>query len=632
MTADETGRSNSDKIGFCQRLARKKHIDPKNFGASKLDRCLSTFDLTALGIGATLGVGIYVLSGSVAKDVAGPSIVLSFFIAGVASAVSGLCYAELGARVPKAGSAYVYSYTTVGEFVAFVIGWNLILEYAIGTASVARAYSGYLDSLMNKSMQTAFRYYLPMDVPFLSSYPDLCALTITLFLSVLLSVGVKESTRFNNVFTCLNLSLVVAVTVFGLFKADIHNWNLPKREIDEGGFFPFGVVGTLSGAATCFYGYVGFDAIATSGEEAKNPQKSIPLAIVLSLTCIFIAYFGVSSVLTLMVPYYLQDPDAPLPFAFHFVHWEFFGTMISFGALFGLSTSLVGALFPLPRVLYAMASDGLIFRSLANIHSKYQTPLRATVCSGLFVGLMTTLFDLKNLVDMMSIGTLMAYTIVSACVILLRYQDIPGLGSSQEYMPLDTIPDTQNITSNGAFTAGLDDSTDDEEIVYCRSEDIDDLNLSKPKGSPVNLNLFQSLLNSNQQPIPDEVSSALASHLTVIFSVLSAITAFLCSHANFSSVFVMLTFGLLTFLLITCLICLSLQPKTSQVLSFKVPLVPYLPGASIFINMYLMLKLPFETWIRLGVWMTIGFLIYFSYGLRESTEEYRMKGQKPRDG
>lgn len=182
------------------------------------------------------------------------------------------------------------------------------------------------------------------------------------------------------------------------------------------------------------------------------------------------------------------------------------------------------------------------------------------------------------------------------------------------------------------MSAGFDESTDDEEIVYCRSEDIDDLNLSKPKGQSANLTIFQSLLNFNQQPIPDEVSSALASHLTVIFSVLSAITAFLCTHANFSNVLVLITFGILTFLMMTCLICLSLQPKTSQVLSFKVPLVPYLPGASIFINMYLMLKLPFETWIRLGVWMTIGFLIYFCYGLRESTEEYRMKGQKPRNG
>ena len=233
-------------------------------------------------------------------------------------------------------SAYVYSYVAVGEFVGFIIGWNLLLEYVIGaiqklsiwkdikhftwktgadklfsgTASVARAYSGYLDSLVNNTMQKAFRTALPINIDYISPYPDFFAFGITLLLTVILCLGVKESTRFNNIFTCLNIAVVLFVTIFGFVHADLDNWSLDGSyngtQYGEGGFFPYGVDGVLSGAATCFYGFVGFDAIATSGEEAKNPQRAIPISLIASLTIIFVAYCGVSSVLTLMVPYYLQ--------------------------------------------------------------------------------------------------------------------------------------------------------------------------------------------------------------------------------------------------------------------------------------------------------------------------------------
>ena len=199
------------------RFTRRKQLDATSSSGSSLSRCLTTLDLTLLGIGSTLGVGVYVLAGGVARDTAGPSVVLSFLIAGVASALSGLCYAEFGARVPRAGSAYVYSYVTVGELAAFVIGWNLILEYVIGTASVARGYSGYLDSLLNNSMKEAFRAAMPINEPFLAEYPDWTAFAITLVLAVLLSVGVRESTRFNNIFTILNLCIVIFV-VLALYK------------------------------------------------------------------------------------------------------------------------------------------------------------------------------------------------------------------------------------------------------------------------------------------------------------------------------------------------------------------------------------------------------------------------------
>nr|CAH7724907.1 unnamed protein product [Callosobruchus chinensis] len=303
-------------------LTRKKVLDEGSVEETRLSRVLSTYDLTALGVGSTLGVGVYVLAGHVAKDTAGPSVVLSFLIAAVASLFAGLCYAEFGARVPKAGSAYVYSYVCVGEFVAFVIGWNLILEYVIGSASVARGLSLYLDTLINNTMQNAFIEVAPIDIPYLSKYFDFFACSISIILAVALAMGIKESSFVNNIITILNILVILFVIIAGstevsftqklLFPADIANWEVdPNKVINgthvgKGGFFPFGVEGMIKGAATCFYGFVGFDCIATTGEEVRNPKRAIPISIMLSLFIIFLSYFGISTVVTLMLPYYEQ--------------------------------------------------------------------------------------------------------------------------------------------------------------------------------------------------------------------------------------------------------------------------------------------------------------------------------------
>lgn len=258
------------------RLWRKKHIDPDELTQTQLSRCLTIKDLTGLGIGSTLGAGIYVVAAEVARFTAGPAVVISFLIAAVASVFSGLCYAEFGARVPKAGSAYVYSYVTVGELCSFIIGWNLILEYVIGASSVARAWSSYCDSIVNDSIRNFTIANLgEMHVPGLGKYPDFFALTVVLIIAVVLSIGVKNSSRFNNIVTWVNLFVIMFITIVGFYFVKKQNWT--------NDFAPFGVSGILSGAATCFYAFVGFDVIATTGEEAKNPSKSIPISIVLSL-------------------------------------------------------------------------------------------------------------------------------------------------------------------------------------------------------------------------------------------------------------------------------------------------------------------------------------------------------------
>ncbi|XP_066589837.1 cationic amino acid transporter 3 [Prorops nasuta] len=568
-------------------ILSRKRTDEKE-SKSELARVLNLFDLTALGVGSTLGLGVYVLAGSVAKETAGPAVCISFLIAAVASAFAGMCYAEFASRVPKAGSAYVYSYVTVGELIAFVIGWNLLLEYVIGTASVARGLSNYLDALTGNAMAKALRSVMPINVSFLSEYPDFFAFGMVLLLIILLSTGVRESSFLNNIFTIINVVTIVIVIVAGSIKADPRNWFLSPSEmpatavnVGTGGFMPFGMKGVMIGAAKCFYGFVGFDAVATTGEEAKNPQKNIPLAIVFSLAIIFIAYFSISTVLTMMWPYYDQNADAPFPYVFEQIGWSAIKWIVNIGAIFALCTSLLGAMFPLPRILYAMGSDGLIFKFLAKVHPKTMTPIIGTILSGLLTGFMTLIFNLQQLIDMMSIGTLLAYTIVSISVLILRYKKVDKQSK---------IPDT--TTSN----------------IY-------DFKI---------LGIFKRVFNLHNQKEPSEHSSAIATYGVIFFSIMAFILGILFNNLG-TEIFeqnetVLVTVIVCVLITILNIAAIGRQPVQEAELSFKVPLVPIIPCCSIFINLYLMLQLDGFTWIRFALWMIIGFCIYTFYGIKHSVQ------------
>lgn len=291
-----------------------------------------------------------------------------------------MCYAEFSSRVPKSGSAYIFTYVAIGEFLAFIVGWNLILEYVIGAASVSKGMSLYIDSLLGDVMKDFFKEIAPITEGFLSSYFDFFAFGGPLLIGSALAFGLRKSAGINNVFCVLNLGVVAFVVVAVLFNADIKNWQIDPATIPAayanstvgvGGFFPFGFSGTLKGAATCFFGFVGFDCIATTGEEVRNPQKTVPRALLFSLLIIFVAYFGVSF-LTLMWPYYLlvsdycthqryqayqqclfslQNAEAPLPHVFQEIGWTTSMWIVSVGGIVSLLASLFGAMFPLPRIL-----------------------------------------------------------------------------------------------------------------------------------------------------------------------------------------------------------------------------------------------------------------------------------------
>uniref|UniRef100_A0A3B5LI47 Cationic amino acid transporter C-terminal domain-containing protein n=1 Tax=Xiphophorus couchianus TaxID=32473 RepID=A0A3B5LI47_9TELE len=555
-----------------KQLLRVKVVDCST-DETRLARCLSIFDLVALGVGSTLGAGVYVLAGAVARENAGPCIVVSFLIAALASVLAGLCYAEFGARVPRTGSAYLYSYVTVGELGGYISGWNLILSYVIGTSSVARAWSATFDELTGKHIEKFCNQYMKMNIPWLAEYPDMFAVFIILSLTALLGFGVKESAMVNKIFTCINVLVLLFVIISGLVKGDLKNWKLDPAKIlnatgnathnlGAGGFMPFGWTGVLSGAATCFYAFVGFDCIATTGEEVKNPQRAIPIGIVASLLICFVAYFGVSAALTVMMPYYLLDKNSPLPVAFQYVGWEGATYAVAIGSLCALSTSLLGSMFPMPRVIWAMAEDGLLFKCLAKISTRTKTPLSATVTSGIVAAMMAFLFELKDLVDLMSIGTLMAYTLVAACVLILRHV------TKTKFQEICNTPDFELST---AYEMA---NTQDEPESY--SEGNSDV-FPQPEDTVSIKNLLSP---SNPEPSP-----------------LSGRTVNICTSI--------------------------LGHLWKWILSPQVPLLPFIPIISMFVNIYLMMQLNKGTWLLFTIWMLIGIFIYFLYGFWNSAEATR---------
>lgn len=577
---------------------------------TRLARCLSTLDLVALGVGSTLGAGVYILAGEVAKDKAGPSIVICFLVAALSSVLAGLCYAEFGARVPGSGSAYLYSYVTVGELWAFTTGWNLILSYVIGTASVARAWSSAFDNLIGNYISQSLKGTISLNVPHvLAEYPDFFAMALVLLLTGLLALGASDSALVTKVFTGVNLLVLGFVIISGFFKGDLKNWKLTKEDycltmsgpndtcsldsVGAGGFMPFGLHGILRGAATCFYAFVGFDCIATTGEEAKNPQRSIPMGIVISLFICFLAYFGVSSALTLMMPYYKLHTESPLPEAFTYTGWNSARYLVAVGSLCALSTSLLGSMFPMPRVIYAMAEDGLLFRVLGKVHNRTHTPIVATLVSGVIAAFMAFLFELSDLVDLMSIGTLLAYSLVSICVLILRYQPDPEIRNGEQEMELQEYEET------------LEAEKLTVQALFC----------------PVNS--IPTLLSGRVVYV---CSSLLAVLLTVLCLVLTRWTTALCSGEPVRVTVVVLILGLI--LGITGVISRQSQNRTP--LHFKVPLVPLLPLLSIFVNIYLMMQMTAGTWVQFGVWMLIGFAIYFGYGIQHSVEEVKSHQTLPK--
>ncbi|MEU4534041.1 amino acid permease [Streptosporangium sp. NPDC023825] len=398
----------------------------------RLRKDLSALDLTVFGIGVVIGTGIFVLTGRVAREMAGPAVALSFVVAGIVCALAALCYAEFASTVPAAGSAYTFAFATLGEFPAWIIGWDLMLEMMLGAAVVAVGWSGYLTSLL-----ASLGITLPGAIAGEGAAFNLPAALIVLILTAVLVVGIKLSSRFNLVIVTIKLAVILLVVVAGLFFVRAANFSpfIPPSKPTpavEGlsapliqvlfGITPvaFGVLGIFSAAAIVFFAYIGFDVVATAAEETRNPQRDLPIGILASLGICTVLYVAVSLVVVGMQPYGQLSEAAPLADAFKAVGQTWAASLISIGALAGLTTVVMILMMGMSRVMFAMCRDNLLPRGLAKVHPRYRTPYLITVMMGVVVAALAGLVPLSTIAELVNIGTLFAFVVVSIAVIILR--------------------------------------------------------------------------------------------------------------------------------------------------------------------------------------------------------------------
>jgi APA family basic amino acid/polyamine antiporter len=470
-------------------------------GEHRLRRVLGPVQLTALGVGAIIGTGIFVLVGVAAHERAGPAMILSFVVAGIACALAALCYAEFASMAPVAGSAYTYAYATLGELLAWIIGWDLIIEYAVSAAGVAHGASAYFQDFLGifgvrlpYALTGAPFDYSPEMGGLASTQKlfDLPAALIVGLVTVVLVIGIRESATFNAAMVILKVAIVIFVVAVGVFYVNPANWH-PFAPYGLTGINFFGhtllgqhdaggqPVGMLAGAAIIFFSYIGFDSVSTHAEEARRPARDVPIGIITSLLLCTVLYMGVGAVLTGMVPYNRLDINAPVSDAFRQVGLRWAQLIISLGALVGITSVVLVTMLSQARILLAMARDGLLpVGFFGAVHEKFRTPWKSTILTGVFVVLLSSLLPLRILADLVNIGTLLAFVIVCSAVLIMRR----------------TYPDA-----------------------------------ARP---------------------------------------------------------------------------------------FRAPLVPFVPVAGIATCLLLMFSLPAENWLRLGVWLLVGFCIYFGYGRRHS--------------
>ncbi|EKD54871.1 MAG: hypothetical protein ACD_60C00038G0033 [uncultured bacterium] len=390
-------------------LFRTKYPATEAHAADALHRSLTATDLTLMGIGVVIGAGVFVLTGIAAATKAGPAITLSYIVAGLASMFAALAYAELATSIGGCGSAYNYTYAGFGEFIAWIIGWNLIFEYTLAVASVAIGWSGYLNDAL-----IALHIKLPealLKNPLEGGMINLPAVLIIAFLGLLLSIGMKQSTRFNALIVLIKLIVIAIFIGIAAKHVNLTHWQ---------NFFPFGYKGIFQGAALVFYAYIGFDALSTAAEETVNPQRNLPIGILLSVSICAVIYVVVSGLLTSIVPYTTLNVKAPVADAVLLLGYPIVAGIIAVGAIAGLTSVMLIMYYGLTRIILAISRDGLLPALFSRVNNRRKTPITTITLTGIIIAAIAGFVPLNDAAELVNIGTLAAFTIVCAGVILLR--------------------------------------------------------------------------------------------------------------------------------------------------------------------------------------------------------------------
>ncbi|XP_060177162.1 cationic amino acid transporter 2, vacuolar-like [Lycium barbarum] len=607
-------------IGGMKSLVRRKQVDSANSKSSggagsshQLAKALTIPHLISIGVGSTIGAGVYILVGTVAREHSGPALTISFLIAGIAAALSAFCYAELASRCPSAGSAYHYSYICVGEGVAWLIGWALVLEYTIGGSAVARGISPNLAMLFGGPDSLPF-FLARQTIPGLNLTVDPCAAILVFVVTGLLCVGIKESTMVQGFVTSVNVCVMAFVIIVGGYLGFKSGW--PGYELPVG-YFPYGVDGMLAGASTVFFAFIGFDSVASTAEEVKNPQRDLPMGIGFALSICCSLYMLVSAVIVGLVPYYAMDPDTPISSAFarHGINWAAY--IITIGACTSLCSTLMGSILPQPRILMAMARDGLLPSFFSDVNKRTQVPVKGTVATGLLSGTLAFFMNVEQLSGMVSVGTLLAFTMVAISVLILRYvppDEVPLPSSFQEA-----------IDSVGLRRSG------------CSSSSSSDIDVESTKGPAVTAGDSTPLLVeiSVGHPLVEKAAAKMSYlvrqrrkvagwtiMLTCIGVFILTSAASIVSLSN-SARYALSGFGGLLLLsglvVLTCIDQDDARHTFGHTGGFTCPFVPLLPIACILINVYLLINLGGATWARVSIWLVIGACIYVLYGRTHSS-------------
>ena len=560
---------------------------------TELNQCLSLFDLTMVGIGSIIGSGLFVVTGILARNVAGPAITVSFIIAAAPSLIMGLCYAEFASRVPRVGANYLYTQVSLGEMWAFIVGWNYFIDSLISSAALARSSSEYINSIIGGEVYRFFENNMAFgNVEGIAKFPDFLAVTILILVLIFVVLGAWHSSTFITFVTCIKLTVILFMIVVGIYFANPDNWSTPEK------FAPHGITGILTAAAQCLFAFGGVDAVAMASEESSNrnnPSRAIYLALAVSIG----VYVTVSTLLTLMAPYSLLTEYAPLANAYGKFAFPAAKYIVSVGALCALLGALLVSCFSATRVVYAMARDGLLPAFFGSINHSRQVPIRAAVFCGTIIVIASLLMDLQQLVQLLSIGMLTSSILLLSGVILTRYQ--PGV---------DSVTFSSGAASNSSSSRKLLNK-----VCPC----IEAINVNPRTDPEYQLvpELFASLedvdegenSNSNLSE-PDERTNLIANVCVASMVVCLAALCAVISH-NWSSIvreeaWALISSVILLLLIVTSLVLLYQQPRNRATFPSMVPCVPALPLVSLVVDVILLVNLSFWTYVRFAICAVIG--------------------------